>query len=98
SVAAIVAANHLPNANLIRVGQILIIPTAGTTPTTPPPTTPPPTTPPPTTTPVRYTVQSGDTLYRIALRYGTSVAAIVAANHLPNANLIRVGQILIIPQ
>uniref|UniRef100_UPI000E34DE11 polysaccharide deacetylase family protein n=1 Tax=Desertimonas flava TaxID=2064846 RepID=UPI000E34DE11 len=51
----------------------------------------------PTTGQTVHVVQAGDTLYRIALRYGTSVAAIVAANHLPNANLIRVGQILIIP-
>jgi peptidoglycan/xylan/chitin deacetylase (PgdA/CDA1 family) len=52
---------------------------------------------PPTTSPVRYTVRSGDTLYRIALRYGVTVSAIVAANNLSSANVIRVGQVLIIP-
>jgi peptidoglycan/xylan/chitin deacetylase (PgdA/CDA1 family)/LysM repeat protein len=86
TVSAIVAANNLSNANLIRVGQVLVIPT-GATPTSPPPTSP-----------VRYTVQPGDTLYRIALRYGVTVSAIVAANNLSNANLIRVGQVLVIPK
>lgn len=45
-----------------------------------------------------YTVRPGDNLYRIALRHGVTVAAIVAANHLPNANLIHVGQVLVIPE
>jgi LysM repeat protein len=42
-------------------------------------------------------VQRGENLYRIALRYGTSVDAIVAANRLPNANLIQAGQLLLVP-
>lgn len=44
-----------------------------------------------------YTVQRGDNLYRIALRFGTKVDAIVAANKLSNRNLIYVGQQLTIP-
>ena len=44
-----------------------------------------------------YTVQAGDTLYAIALRYGVTVQAIVNANGFTNANLIRVGQVLTIP-
>ncbi|GGC78545.1 hypothetical protein GCM10007216_06280 [Thalassobacillus devorans] len=44
-----------------------------------------------------YTVKAGDTLYSIAKKYNVSVSDIVAANQLANANLIQVGQKLIIP-
>ena len=44
-----------------------------------------------------YSVVWGDTLWGIARRYGTSVAAIAEENHLANPNLIYVGQILRIP-
>jgi LysM repeat protein len=44
-----------------------------------------------------YVVKSGDTLSKIAQANGTTVAAIVKANNLTNANVIRVGQKLIIP-
>ncbi len=54
--------------------------------------------PTPTPTPQRtYTVKAGDTLSAIALKYGTTVAAIAAANNIANPNLIRVGQVLVIP-
>lgn len=45
-----------------------------------------------------YTVKAGDTLYGIALKYKTTVAAIAKANNITNYNLIRVGQVLTIPQ
>jgi LysM repeat protein len=41
-----------------------------------------------------HTVQAGENLFRIALRYNTTVAALRAANGLANANLIYVGQAL----
>jgi LysM repeat protein len=70
----------------------------GPTVTPPPPTTVPPTVPPPTpggqTT---YVVRSGDTLGRIAQRFGTTVSAIAQANNIVNPNLIYPGQVLIIP-
>ncbi len=44
-----------------------------------------------------YMVQRGDTLFGIALRFGSSVQAIVSANSLANPNLIYAGQTLIIP-
>ena len=41
-----------------------------------------------------YTVQSGDTLYEIANRYGTTVQELVDINNLSNPNLIYPGQTL----
>ena len=45
---------------------------------------------------VRYTVVSGDTLWGISRRYGTSVAELKAANGLAS-DIIYVGQVLIVP-
>jgi lysozyme len=44
-----------------------------------------------------YTVQSGDTLSRIASEYNTTVDALMEANNIENPNLIEVGQTLTIP-
>jgi LysM repeat protein len=44
-----------------------------------------------------HTVRNGDTLSAIAARYDTTVAAIVNLNDLNNANNLRVGQVLLIP-
>ena len=54
-------------------------------------------TPPPSGGGCTYVVMPGDTLSSIAVRYNTTVAALVAANGLSNPNAIRVGQTLIIP-
>ena len=91
---ALAAANNLTNPNLIYVGQVLIIPAPGGT--TTPPSQPQPTAAPPTT-PQTYTVVAGDTLTSIALRFGTTVNALVQANGIVNPNLIYVGQVLNIP-
>lgn len=42
-------------------------------------------------------VNPGDTLFTIAERYGTTVAALVSANSLPNPNFVYSGQRLLIP-
>jgi LysM repeat protein len=44
-----------------------------------------------------YVVHPGDTLSDIALRHGTTVSALAEANHLADPNLIRIGQLLRIP-
>ncbi|MBS3784795.1 MAG: LysM peptidoglycan-binding domain-containing protein [Anaerolineae bacterium] len=44
-----------------------------------------------------HVVRPGDNLFRIGLRYGVTVDALVAANGLRNANYIWVGQKLIVP-
>lgn len=45
----------------------------------------------------QHTVQAGETLRRIAERYGVTVEALAAANRLVNPNLIFAGQVLTIP-
>ncbi len=45
----------------------------------------------------QHCVQKGETLTRIALRYGVTVAAIAAANGIVNPHLIKAGQCLTIP-
>lgn len=44
-----------------------------------------------------YVVQPGDTLWSLALRWGTTVGAIAVRNNLPNPNYIYVGQVLCRP-
>lgn len=46
---------------------------------------------------VIYTVQSGDTLSRVAIRYGTTVGELVAINNIQNPNLIYPGQEIKVP-
>jgi LysM repeat protein len=79
----IVARNNLQDAHYIKVGQVLKI--AGTVPPAPGPGQ-------------VHTVQPGDTLFSIARRYNTTVAAIQHANGIVNPWYIRVGQRLVIPQ
>ena len=77
-------------------------PTATPVPTpipTPVPTvvvTPAPTAPPPAPPQQTYTVQQGDTLGSIAQQFGTTVAALQAANGIEDPNEIFVGQVLVI--
>jgi LysM repeat protein len=47
--------------------------------------------------PSTYTVQSGDNLYRIALKFKLTAAQLAAANGIANANVIIVGMVLKIP-
>lgn len=104
SVAAIVAANHLDGRAFIRIGQVLTIPSASgataaavttvsatvaTVPTVKAVSAP--------TSVSRYTVAAGDTLSAIASRFGTTVAAVAAANGLDSRGLIRIGQGLDVP-
>lgn len=85
SVASLIEANGLINANILRAGQVLVIPgvtqrdvleARG----------------------VRHTVRSGESLTGIAADYGVTVADIMSANGLSDPNTIMVGQELLIPQ
>ncbi len=88
---AIAAANGITNPNLIYPGTTLIIPGAAGS--------PPPASPPGGTCPGggTYTVKSGDTLFAIAIRYGTTVAVLQSLNGITNPNLIFAGQVLTLP-
>jgi len=104
TIRAIAELNSILNPNLIHIGQRLIIPSAGYS----PPSLRQPFTStglstsdaaqdtPPSPTQI-HTVQQGETLTRIALRYGTTISVIVAANDLANPSLIFTRQRLVIP-
>jgi LysM repeat protein len=93
SVQAIVAANGLANPNLIWVGQRLVIPAPGTTPSAPIAVNAAAGV---ATSQTTYRVQSGDTLYKICRQYGVSLTALMAANGLTTYTIF-VGQALTIP-
>jgi LysM repeat protein len=47
-----------------------------------------------TPTPATHTVQAGETLYRIGLKYGISWVTLASYNGITNPNMIKVGQVL----
>ena len=55
-----------------------------------------PPSPTPDTGSIKYTVQKGDSLWKIAQRYGTTVEAIKSLNGL-TGDLLNIGQVLQIP-
>lgn len=69
------------NSNLLSIGQKLLIPKSSNT---------------SNETNKKYTVKSGDTLYKIAMDNGTTVTDIVNLNNLPTTNL-SIGQVLLLP-
>ncbi len=81
TVAELKQLNGLKN-DTILVGQKLLVPSAADS--TPQSTT-------------AYIVEPGDTIYRIALQFGTTARALQDLNGIPNPNLISVGQALAIP-
>lgn len=83
---AIAQLNAIPAPYLIYPGQSLKIPGSGVS-----------VTPVPPVGGSTYTVLPGDSLFRIALRYGKSMQSIAAANGIVNYNLIYPGQVLRIP-
>jgi murein DD-endopeptidase MepM/ murein hydrolase activator NlpD len=83
TVRALAELNGIVNLNLIYVSQRLLIPNAGHS--SPSPST------------QIHIVQPGETLTRIASRYGVTTSAIVAANGIADPSLILVGQRLAIP-
>lgn len=51
----------------------------------------------PSPCPHSYVVKKGDSVYKIAQRFGTTMQAIILANNLTNPDLIYPGQVLLIP-
>jgi LysM repeat protein len=87
---AIAQANKLVDPGALQPGQTLIIPAPGSVAA---PTAAPGSTSGQTT----HVVQSGENLFRIALKYNRTVQSVATANGITNKNLIYPGQVLIIP-
>ena len=89
SVAQLQTWNNIPNANIIRIGQILKLQATSTV-------TPPSSntgTDTVTVTDKKYTVRGGDTLWKIANDNNVTVNQIVAWNNISNPNLITPGMV-----
>ena len=91
TVGTLVAMNNMDQAHLIKPGQILRVPATRTAaaPTVDEPAQP--------QKPQRYRVRRGDTLGRIAKRFGTTVGTLVAMNNVDQPHFIKPGQILRVP-
>lgn len=97
SIEAIVQANQIKDPNAIRVGQVLIIPDGQPA---PPPTSVPggsAATPAPSTAAGNtYIVRPGDSVTRVANKFGITVDELMRANNLTTTTL-QIGQVLVIP-
>lgn len=87
--------NNISNPSIILVGQQITIPGCGTGQVPGGNPVPPVTGGTGCASP--YTVQQGDTLFKISLRCGVPVMSIAAANGISNINLILINQQLTIP-
>lgn len=81
-------ANCLSSTDLVQPGQDLYVPYL---------ITPQPTTCSPPEGWVLYTVQLGENLFRIALRYGLRTEDIQKANCLPSQDILKAGQTIYVP-
>jgi LysM repeat protein len=90
------APSPTPQASIVAVASS---PTPSPTPEPIPSAAPPSATPDPSPTPElrTYKVKRGDTLIRIAARYGTTVRALIKLNDIDNPARIPIGAVLKIP-
>jgi murein DD-endopeptidase MepM/ murein hydrolase activator NlpD len=84
---ALIRANHIKDPDRIVAGKQLVIP--GATPGAVPARAAAPV--------VTHVVKKGETLSAIATAQHVSVATLVKANKLANANRLRIGQVLVVP-
>jgi LysM repeat protein len=91
TMSAIIQLNGITNPNNIRWGQRLIIPSQGGSQLQPTATAAS------SSSGTRYTVQPGDTLLRLSIRFGVPVSQLVQVNNIRNADRLFVGQVLTIP-
>ena len=87
SVHALVALNDIADPNMVLVGTVLQVPTAttvGSDPAT-------------TAGSTSIVVSPGDSLWAIALRYGTTVTALAAANGIDDPSRVTIGHHLTVP-
>jgi LysM repeat protein len=85
SVAALAQANGIRNRNLVYAGRTLTIPGSGASASTAS-----------SSGSVQHTVRVGETLAKIAARYGTTSSAIASANGIKNPNVVVIGRTLTI--
>jgi lipoprotein-anchoring transpeptidase ErfK/SrfK len=88
---ALTQANDIGNPSTLYAGQVLTIPSGGT---------PPPRSddiPPSAGATKTYSVQRGDTLFRIAAHANIPISALLAANAITTPDHIYVGQVLTLP-
>lgn len=78
------SANNIANSSLVKTGQVLVLPGMTVQQALDALST-------------THTVGAGESLSGIAKEYGVPMAEIMRANNLSNANLIKPGQVLIIP-
>ncbi|HEX3032331.1 MAG TPA: LysM peptidoglycan-binding domain-containing protein [Bacillota bacterium] len=90
TVSTLVALNGITNPDVLSIGQPLIVPI-------PPTSTAMPTTSLPPNTFI-YIVKPGDSLYKIAHEFGTTVDMLVMLNGISNPNVLAIGQMLLVPQ
>ena len=83
TVAALMAANGISDPDRVYMGQRLVIPGVGATPTTLPT--------------MVVVVQRGDSLSAIAVEYGVSLPALIEANNITDPDTVHVGQELLVP-
>jgi LysM repeat protein len=83
TVNALMAANQITDPDRVYMGQRLVIPGAGATPTTLPT--------------MVVVVQRGDSLSAIAVEYGVTLSALIEANNITDPNTVHVGQELLVP-
>lgn len=76
--------NTITNPHVVKIGTVLIIPGRSAADVS-------------ILNQTTYTVQEGDSLLGIAQQFGVTVEALMAANNISNADLLRVGDELIIP-
>jgi len=86
SIKSIMNMNGIRNRNKVRAGRVLKIPTGKYTPRTYSESS---------GTPARYVVKKGDSLWKIANRFGTTVKSIKAASNLRSSGL-QIGQVLMV--
>jgi LysM repeat protein len=80
-----------PTEKSAETNMVIVVATPSTTPTDQP------TSQPTDQPPITHVVQAGDTLIGIALSYGATVADLITANNLTNADALFVGQNIVVP-
>ncbi|MBT6093144.1 MAG: LysM peptidoglycan-binding domain-containing protein, partial [Acidimicrobiaceae bacterium] len=83
TVSALMAANGITDPDRVYMGQRLVIPGVGATPTTLPT--------------MVVVVQRGDSLSAIAAEYGVTMEALIEANNITDPDTVHVGQELLVP-